>query len=170
MKFICTALVLFVITLAVGQQRIGLDFNSRLINGNLTAQYHKVLRGPFLLSTGICGGSYGSGSNYTDSAGVVNGFHHNSYPSFVEKFSNTDGNFVLRGTSMKGSGIGAFVGLGFFKEFGHLHGFRFNVNHYFLWAKSKVHASYRDYSQVVWGRTGRNQTIWHPLGAVSLEL
>lgn len=170
MKIVSTAFILIAFQVSYAQQRIGVDFNSRLINGNLTVQFHKVIRGPFLFTTGICGGSYGPGGSFSDSAQVVNGFHHNSYPNFPEQFSNSDGDFMLRGIGTKGTGVGAFVGLGVFKEFAKLHGFRFNVNHYFLWARSRAHASYRDYTDEIWGRTGRNQNIWHPVGAVSLEL
>lgn len=170
MRILSTLLFFFIWTSVQSQQRIGIDFNSRLINGNLTIQYHRVIKGPILFSTGICGGSYGVGGNYSDSAQAVNGFHRNSYPQFPEAFSNTDGNFILRGTGMKGRGIGAFVGIGVFKEFGRLHGFRFNLNHYVLWGQSKVTASYRDYTQEDWGKTALYGSIWHPLGAISIEL
>lgn len=169
MKLICTISFLFCISLSFGQQRIGVDFNSRLINGHLTIQYHRVIKGPLLFTAGISGGYHGSAGNYSDSAQVANGFHRNSYPAFSESIQNNEGNYQLRGTGTKGSGIGGFVGIGFFKEFANFHGFRINVNHHFLWARSNVKAFYRNYDQVRVS-TSRLENIWHPLGAVSLEI
>ncbi len=169
MRLLCTLSLLLFASSSFGQQRIGFDFNSRLTNANFTVQYHRVIKGPLLFTTGISGGYFGPAGNFSDSAQVVNGFHQNSYPTLTNSFSRNGGNYQLRGTGTKGTGIGAFVGVGVFKEFANFHGFRLNVNHHFLWGRSHISAYYRDYNQER-GNTWRTANVWHPLGAVSIEL
>lgn len=170
MKLLTLTLLLIFVKPAVAQQRIGVDFNTRMINGYFTVQYHKVFRWPFIYSVGVCGGSYGLSEHFSDSAQVVNGFHHNSYPTLPEHLSNSDGDFHLLGVRTRGAGMGTFIGIGIFKEFAKLHGFRFNINHYFLWSRTKVRGTYRDYNHEDWGWASQHRTLWHPVGAVSLEL
>ncbi len=151
------------------QQRIGADLNTRLGNAHLTVQYHRVLKGSFLLTTGLGGGFHGYGANIGEESEVRNNFYHNSYPAFPDEINNSDGKHQLRGTDTYGAGFTGILGIGYFKEFKNFHGFRINVNHTFSWMRSNVKAYYRDFDQVGIS-TSQYRNIWHPLGAVSVEL
>jgi hypothetical protein len=162
-------IALFLFGNANAQQRIGVDFNSRLINGHLTVQYHRVIKGPFLFTAGIGGGFHGYSENVGSESQVRNGFYQKGYPYFPDTEVDEDGDYLLRGTDTKGAGWTAAVGIGVFKEFANFHGFRFNINHTFSWMRSDTKAFYKDFDQIAI-TTSKYKDIWHPLGAISLEL
>jgi len=169
MKNICTVLLFLFSGTLVAQQRIGADLNTRLGNAHFTVQYHRVIKGSLLLTSGLGGGYHGFAQTIGNEDQVQNGFFHNSYRSFPQEIVEDNARMQLTGTDVKGSGITGFVGIGFFKEFKNFHGFRCNVNHTFSWMRSKVRAFYKDYD-LIGATTSEFQIIEHPLGAVSLEL
>jgi hypothetical protein len=152
-----------------GQKRIGVDLNTHLINLNCAIHFQEVIKGPFLYSAGIFFGGNGYGSNYNSNKAVENGHDIGAaYPGIPSTYTDTSGTYNLKSYSNLGRGFGVQVGLGVFKEFGRSHGIRFNINNRFGWMKSDMLVYYHmdgvERSKVT------RPDIYHPVGAVSLEL
>lgn len=168
MKIFASVLFLMSSPFLMSQSRIGGDLNTQLNTINFTAHYQRVIKGPFLFTTGIGAGLYGHGKNVGDENQIVNGFGFgNAFPRLPKRFSSDRPDYLLRATEVKSSGYCAFVGIGAFKEFANLHGVRMNLNHRFSIIHSKVTAYYRDFN--LQETISTPATIWHAVGAVSLE-
>lgn len=146
-----------------------MDVNTHLMNLNYSLHYQRVIKGPLLFNAGIFGGKFGEGNNYNDTSIVYSG--HNlgiAYPMLNPNYSDTSGLYELGSTATIGYGLGVNVGIGLFKEFRNYHGIRFNLNQRFGWMLSDVRSSY--YRPDKFAVHHSYNRIWHPVGAVSIEL
>lgn len=169
MKHFFLTLALCCSVTAFSQQRIGFDLNTHLTNFNFTAHYQKVIKGPLLLSTGVFGGKYDDGQNMNDTALVYSGLNLGiAYPQLPGSITNPEGTFILGSTATIGYGLGAYIGIGIFKEFKNFHGIRFNVNQRFGYMLSDVRSSY--YRPMKFRFLHAYTNVWHLSGATVLEL
>ena len=118
-----------------GQQRIGFDLATKGTTLSATLTYNKVVKQNLLLSAGIFIGNFGTGymdlnmSQFKSGQRVYTPIH-----DFNANHVDTAGlSHTLFDYASKGSGCGLQIGLGYFHEFGPIHGLRFNLNNRLGW-------------------------------------
>lgn len=154
---------------AIGQKRIGVDLSSRLNSLNLTLNYQQVVRPKILLSTGIFFGSVGVTSTRNDSLLLYNGMGVQS-PFSNANEAQTDSAYTYHLLDYRSTAriAGIQLGVGFFHEFGVVHGIRANLYTKLAWANSKLLGFYRTIPSIE-EKNYRFQNS-HFVGAVSLEV
>jgi hypothetical protein len=145
------------------QQRIGLDFTSRLSDLTTTIHYQKVIKGNWLANTGLIFGKLGHAYIVNDTNLLINGYTIRSpYASVPTHYNNTTSinSFQLLQYDTRSNGIGIQFGLGYYKEFNVTHGLRFNLNSKFYFVHSKVSAGFYDKEYGYFVRTNFKQNYF----------
>lgn len=127
-------IVILLPTAGFGQQRIGVELTSRFTNVNTTIYYSKVIRTNWILSGGVLLGSFNSNPAVLSSESPFSGMN--------QPFSDSIGTFSLNRYSLRNQGFGIQYGVGYFREFGTLHGIRFNLNQKWLSVQSQTKGVY----------------------------
>ena len=172
MKYLILTLTTLSLTLSAhAQNRIGFDINTRLSNFNYSMQYQKVIKGGWLYSVGAFGGMMGfKNDSYVkhDPNDVINGMRVNSpFQPSNAPIIDTSGTYNLYNYAFGGKAIGVTAGLGYFFEFGNIHGLRLNSNMRIGYAKSRYRGSYVANSG---DKKLRYNEFHHPIASISLEV
>lgn len=131
-------------TICSGQQRIGFDINSRLLNLNASFNYHKVFSKHFIFSGGIFFGAFGKSEDINDPQLLVNNYQIKSpFPNANIPLIDSTGTYNLLDYNTSGKGIGLQIGLGYFYEFSVIHGLRFNLYFKNAYVQSKHRGFYK---------------------------
>ncbi len=151
------------------QKRIDFNVSSRFLNLNLTSNLHYAFKNHFMLSAGIYSGGAGStmvlhDTNLLYSSGGI----QSPYPGIEWSISDTTTSYELLDYSVKGKFVGIQTGIGYFWEFGGIHGFRINALFKAAFTLNEVGVYYR--SKETHRETLRHYDIQHFAGGVTLNL
>jgi hypothetical protein len=154
-----------------GQKRLGFDVNTRLNNFSYSTHFQQVIKGRWLYSVGVFGGLMGFNGGTVisfNSLDVINGMRVKSpFQASNLAHNDTSGSYNLYSYSYGGKAIGLNVGIGYFFEFGNIHGIRINSNARIGSAKSNFHGVYvADVDKKI----HRRFEFFHPIMSISLEL
>jgi len=151
------------------QQRIGFELGTRMTNLNFTFHYQKVFKTHFIWSGGVFGGTYGQSFIDNDTSLIYTGARvHSPYSNVNADYSDTTGTYHLISYDANSRAIGIQLGLGYFHEFGVVHGIRFNANFKVGYASVETGSFYRSLSNYTTIR--RWQWNNHMIAAFSPEL
>ena len=130
--------------LIFSQQRIGIDFSTRITNLNVTASFNTVIKGNFIYSIGVFAGGIGNADVYNDTKRLYSGVEIKSpYPRVNQSISDTITTYDLLDYESRGRAIGIQFGVGHFFEFGIIHGLRVNLLGKLGFSSTKVRGYYR---------------------------
>jgi hypothetical protein len=153
-----------------GQQRIGFDLATKGTTLSATLTYNKVVKQKFLLSAGIFIGNFGSGFMDLNKSQFESGQRlYTPINDFNANHVDTSGiSYTLFDYASKGSGYGLQIGLGYFYEFGPIHGLRFNLNNRLGWMNSRFSVFY--YNEAEERGIHLMKYRSHFIGAISPEI
>jgi len=169
LKLACTAFIVLFLFTANAQKRIAVDLSSRLKNIGVTVSYHQVIKGGLLFSGGISAGSTGEVKTFNDTMRLYTGNPINSgFNNVNQIITDTSTSYSLLNYRNKGRSIALAVGLGYFYEFGIIHGIRANLYAKFGYAKNTMEAFYR--STETYTSNYRAFDNYHFTSSISFEL
>ena len=168
MRLTIFILVLFLNFNSIAQQRIGMDFSSRMDNLMLTVHYQKVLKNRILYSFGAFAGGNGRTFVKNDIQNFYSGVTIASpYAEANLPVTDSSGTYSIIDYNYSAKSIGIQFGLGYFLEFGVEHGLRMNVNSTFGYVQSKLAANYG--STENFAKVLATHSLRHFIGSISLE-
>lgn len=136
-------LLFMVISPSFGQQRVGIDINTTGYSLNLTLSFQKVFAEHFVLNSGLIGGLISQFSQSNQPIDIDNGL---TVISPIEQLnrpiSMNNAVYQLMSYEIKGRGIAAEVGIGYFHEFSVKHGLKFMLNGRLGTSKTVARARY----------------------------
>lgn len=152
-------------TLCVSQQRIGMEFSTRLEDLSIGIQFQKVVKEQFLV-----GGGFLVNGHYV--GGMVGEFSslHVPFSNEVDRTTTVDGvDYQMYGYSSRSDyALSGVLMAGFFHEFTKMHGLRINLNLRYGMVHNNLILKYESVSgaSVYWTQ----QSIWHSYQALSPEI